>query len=80
MTTEAMEALLATPFAGTMKHTENPRLAGLRILPIKGFDAFRIYYLTSNNMLTIVRVLHGKRDIGTILEQEEYPTPPPVRH
>jgi plasmid stabilization system protein ParE len=29
-----------------------------------------VYYLTSEKMLRIVRVLHGKRDINPMLEDE----------
>ncbi len=55
------------PDAGLLQPIANPHLAGLRSWPVKGFDEFRIYYLARPELLTIVRVLHGRRDIATIL-------------
>ena len=48
----------------------NVRLAGLRSWPVKGFSDIRIYYLASEKLVRIVRVLHGKRDIPFMLEIE----------
>jgi plasmid stabilization system protein ParE len=63
--------LATAPEAGAPKRIENPALAGLRSWPIKGFDAFCVYYLTQLGEVAIVRVLHGKRDILAILEHRE---------
>jgi toxin ParE1/3/4 len=71
----AIDALVAMPNAGPPMHTANPALTGLRAWPVKGFDAFWIYYLARPERLIVVRVLHSKRDIGTILEREELETP-----
>jgi hypothetical protein len=42
---------------------------------VKGFDEFRIYYLLRQDMFTVVRILHGKRDIGAILEKQTIENP-----
>jgi plasmid stabilization system protein ParE len=65
---QAIDALVAMPEAGAP--LRNPRLDGLRSWPVKGFDEFRVYYLADPEILTVVRVLHGKRDIGNILESK----------
>lgn len=49
----------------------NPRLQGLRKWGIRGFEKYLIFYLVSEELITIVRIIHGSRDIPTILEQEE---------
>lgn len=67
---DAIDALLATPGAGAPKFLKNSRLEGLRSWPVKGFDDFRVHYLVGPEMLTVVRILHGKRDIARILESE----------
>lgn len=66
----AIKQLCKHPGIGTPKALQNPALAGLRSWPVKGFSAIRVYYLTSEKMLRIVRVLHGKRDINPMLEDE----------
>jgi len=65
----AIEHLSHTPEAGPPRPMRNPRLAGLRTWPIEGFDDMKIYYLVADDALTVVRILHGRRDIERILEQ-----------
>jgi toxin ParE1/3/4 len=58
------------PGLGVPITLSNPRLAGLRSWPVAGFPVIRVYYLVSENLVRVVRVLHGKRDISTVLENE----------
>jgi toxin ParE1/3/4 len=66
----AMEMLCRMPGAGAPKILENSALTGLRSWRIHGFPALRIYYIHCGDDLRIVRVLHGKRDINPLLEEE----------
>jgi toxin ParE1/3/4 len=50
---------------------KNPRLSGLRQWPIRGFSNYLIFYLTTEEAVEVVRVLHGARDLERILEGEE---------
>jgi toxin ParE1/3/4 len=72
---DAIDSLLATPQAGPPRTTSNPSLAGMRMWPVKGFDEFWVYYVARDDAVTVVRVLHSKRDTGTILEEEEIEEP-----
>lgn len=65
-----VETLCRTPELGAQKHLENPLLEGLRSWPISGFPSMRIYYIYTEKNLRIVRVLHGKRDINLLLEEQ----------
>jgi toxin ParE1/3/4 len=71
----SIKLALSRPKAGAPKHVRNPALSDLRSWPVKGFDEFRIYYLARQDALMIVRVLHGKRDIGAILEKQAIDDP-----
>jgi toxin ParE1/3/4 len=64
----SIAAVMAMPESGAPRPTTNPRLAGLRTWPVKGFDRFRIYYLVQSNQLIIVRILHDNRDTDALLE------------
>jgi plasmid stabilization system protein ParE len=64
----AIDALVAMPEAGPPRPGANSALSGLRAWPVKGFDGFWIYYLVDARQVTVVRILHGKRDIGIILD------------
>jgi toxin ParE1/3/4 len=65
----AIEHVSHTPQAGAPRSVRNRRLAGLRTWSVDGFDDLKIYYLVSDDELTIVRILHGRRDIERILER-----------
>jgi toxin ParE1/3/4 len=71
----SIKLALSRPKAGAPKHVSNPALSDLRSWPVKGFDEFRIYYLARQDALMVVRVLHGKRDIGAILEKQTVDDP-----
>ena len=66
----SVEALCRMPEMGASRPLGNPLLAGLRSWPVEGFEDLRIYYLVQPDVLRVVRVLHGKRDIVRILERE----------
>jgi toxin ParE1/3/4 len=67
---EAIEAITRTPDMGSPKLLDNPLLRGLRSWPVPGFSAVRIYYLHAKDQVLILRVLHGKRDVNSLLEDE----------
>jgi plasmid stabilization system protein ParE len=67
---ESIEQLLRMPNMGAPKPLRNPDLEGLRSWPVAGFEDMRIYHLVQNEILKVVRILHGKRDISRILESE----------
>jgi toxin ParE1/3/4 len=58
------------PGLGVPITLKNPILSGLRSWPVAGFPAIRVYYLVSEKLVRVVRVLHGKRDISAVLENE----------
>jgi len=66
----AIQMLCRAPGIGAPKMLNNPGLKGLRSWPVPGFPAMRIHYIHAGDELRIVRVLHGKRDINSLLEEE----------
>jgi plasmid stabilization system protein ParE len=71
----SLDALIARPETGQERMTGDPAPPGLRAWPVKGFDAFWIYYLHEPARLTVLRVLHDKRDIGIVVEAGNSGTP-----
>jgi toxin ParE1/3/4 len=65
-----MDLIIQTPQGGAPKRLPREALRGLRSWPVKGFDDVRVYYLSHEGSVRVVRVLHGKRDINNILEKE----------
>ena len=66
-----VQSLRQHPQIGPHCDSANPDLQDLRSWPVTGFEAIRIYYLVDQDTLRVIRVLHGKRDILRILEDEE---------
>ena len=44
---------------------------------MKGFETIRIYCLEASNILRVVRILHGKRNVRRIFKQERIPEEQP---
>ncbi|MBS1822264.1 MAG: type II toxin-antitoxin system RelE/ParE family toxin [Acidobacteria bacterium] len=68
---DAIDQVLRRPGVGTPKVINKDELRGLRSWPAKGFSAIRVYYLVTNETIRVVRVLHGKRDLGQLLGSGE---------
>jgi toxin ParE1/3/4 len=47
------------------------RLAGLRRVPLMGFDKYLLFYMPNTDGIDVVRVLHAARDIESIFRIEE---------
>ena len=69
---ETVADLLKMPEMGAPKATRNAALAGLRVWPVCAFEDIRIYYLVREGTLTVVRILHGKRDVDRVLKNEMF--------
>lgn len=49
----------------------NPKLSGMRMWLVKGFEKYLIFYRPFGNYIEIVRVLHSAQDRDSILAKEE---------
>ncbi len=63
--------LAAMPELGGTWEFEDPRLAGIRVWQVSGFEKHLVFYRPIQNGIEVVRVLHGARDIGAVFGQEE---------
>lgn len=69
-TRRALEFLTDNPSAGAAYPLDHPRLTGLRKWSIKGYRKYLIFYVASANAIQVVRVIHGARDLPTLLADE----------
>ena len=63
--------LLIHPRQGAVYDSGIKRLQGMRRLPVSGFKKYLIFYIPQHDRVSIVRVLHGARDVEAILDEEE---------
>ncbi len=60
--------IASMPGIGERWPSANPRLANLHISRIEGFEKHLIFYRPAADGIDIIRVLHGARDIESVLE------------
>jgi toxin ParE1/3/4 len=65
---ETFKKLLEAPGLGGSWESLDERLANLRVWPVKGFENYLIFYRPREDGIALVRVLHGGRDIESILK------------
>lgn len=58
------------PGIGSLREITNPAMTGVRSWPIRGFSGYLIFYRPTSDGIEVIRVLHGARDLDTILEGE----------
>lgn len=63
---ETKEYLFRMPKIGREKNFGNAELTGLREFPIADFGKYLVFYHEDEDSITIIRVLHGARDLPTI--------------
>jgi toxin ParE1/3/4 len=67
----SLTSLARNPEIGWLYPTDNPKLAGFRAFPIGRFRSYLIFYRHTADTLDVIRVLHGRRDLATLLREEE---------
>jgi plasmid stabilization system protein ParE len=66
-----MELLRRHPLVGPRYGSDALQFRDLRSWPVAGFEAIRVYYLLHEDVIRVVRILHGKRDVKGILKRED---------
>lgn len=69
-TRQTIAQLAVIPGKGSLFEIDNPRLVGLRKWSVKGFKKYLIFYLTDEELLTVIRIIHASRDLPSILIKE----------
>ena len=67
---ETLAAVADVPGIGTARRYGDPRLAGLRMLRVRSFGKYLVFYRETPDGIELVRVLHGARDIEAALGEE----------
>jgi len=62
-TEETCEQLATLPRSGAKRTFRNQALAGIRMMPVREFEACLAFYLPDNDGIDVVRIIHGARDL-----------------
>lgn len=68
---ETIASLGAHPKRGARVRSEHPLLQSIRWAPVKGFDAYMVFYRAEDEQVLVIRVLHGARDLPGVLLKDE---------
>ena len=67
-TQSTFDALAKMPKLGVLCAFRSPALRRIRRWPVKGFENWLIFYLPQRNGVEIVHLIHGTRDIESLLD------------
>jgi plasmid stabilization system protein ParE len=59
------------PNVGSHVASRYPELAGIRALPVEGFELVRVYYVVHEQETRVIRVLHARRDVRKLLRRAQ---------
>ena len=64
---KALERIVQFPKIGAPRKLRLPELEYLRSWPIPGFKSVRVYYITTDSAIRVIRVLHDRQDLRQLL-------------
>ncbi len=67
----SFERLAEHPEIGRNYETTHPRLPGIRIWRVRGFEKYLIFYRADEQTVFVERVLYGGRNIERLLEGDK---------
>ncbi|MGE0131804.1 MAG: type II toxin-antitoxin system RelE/ParE family toxin [Blastocatellales bacterium] len=67
---QTFELLANMPLIGSQRRSRSSKLRDVRQFPVKGYKDYLIFYLPTDNGIEVLRVLHGRRDIEAIFEEQ----------
>lgn len=72
---DAYEGVLASlaqvPGSGRLYASRDPRLQGVRAVPVGRFRSYLLFYRRGEDTVEVLRVLHAARDIVSVLAADD---------
>lgn len=72
---DALEAtadlLKDNPNIGVGRDYNNPLLTDMQMFPISGFDKYLFYYRVVDDVIEVIHIFHGARDLDTEFSSDE---------
>jgi toxin ParE1/3/4 len=66
---EAFDRVMLWPDCGAAWRTRLGSLRGLRYYPIRGYRQYIVFYIPRKDLVEIVHVIHGARNVSKILRR-----------
>lgn len=68
---DSFDQLCETPLIGAERSYQNPKLFGLRMWFVKGFEKYLIFYRPFGNYVEVVRILHSAQNRDFMLSESD---------
>ena len=65
-----LQLLVTQPLSGMSYRTRNSRLAGVRMLPVAGFENYLVFYRAEPEVVRLLYVVHGARHLPRLFRRE----------
>ena len=65
-----LQQLARQPLSSMIFRTPNPRLAGLRMLPVAGFENYLVFYRAESDAVRLLYVVHGARQLPRLFRRK----------
>jgi len=63
---DSIEFIGKNPFVGKIREFKDSKTKNIRMTLVKDFHNYQIYYTVKDEIIEIIRVLHGSRDLPDI--------------
>lgn len=63
---DSIELIGKNPFIGSIREFKDSKISNIRMLLVKDFHSYRIFYTVKDDIVEIIRVLHSARDLPDI--------------
>lgn len=68
-----VRSLHTMPLRGSPRRLQRRGLASMRVLAIRGFEAYLLFYRCEEDAVTVDRILRGSRDVGRVPFEGDQP-------
>jgi toxin ParE1/3/4 len=67
---DTFRQIASHPECGVMFRSRNPKLHGVRMLPVHGFQNYLVFYRDTEDTIRILYVVHGARHLLRLFQRE----------
>jgi len=67
---EAFARIAALPESGVLYPTNNPKMRGVRMLPLSGFTNYLVFYRIEDHVVRVLYVVHGARHLPHLFQRD----------
>ena len=68
---QTIQAVSQMPGIGSRRYAHIPLMPGMRMVKVKQFERYLLFYLERNEFIDIIRIVHSARNLPEALNESE---------